>query len=215
MRRTTRHRRVVFRPGRSTSRRTPFTCRFTGRHRPSAPSPDTPDRRRSSMLPVPRRRHRLPAILAAAALTGASLGPAQAGEPGQTFQRLATYPVFQNRPAGVDPAAPDGRRDLGGQRGRPHAHLHRRARAADRLRRHHATRRTRGPGHARPAPTLGHRRATSRRRSPSSAAYVLVVVDTPAATSPTPIGRLDVVGLADRTRGPHASTSAASPTRSR
>lgn len=55
------------------------------------------------MLPVPRRRHRLPAVLTLAALTGVALGPAQAGEPDPAFHRLATYPVYLNAP---DPAAP-------------------------------------------------------------------------------------------------------------
>ena len=125
--------------------------------------------------------------------------PRRRASPGGWFERLATYPVFQNVPAGVDPAdetvaeistvTEDGQTLIYTDAARP----------AHRVPRHQRPDRARGrrhprPGRARSTPT------TSRPRSPSSATTCSSWSTAPAATSPNPSGRLDIVDLADRTR---------------
>ncbi|WBB58171.1 esterase-like activity of phytase family protein [Streptomyces sp. WMMC500] len=148
-----------------------------------------------------RTRAALAALVVAAALPGAGVASADHGpqRPARSavFERTATYPVFQNRPAGEDPAtetvaeisavSEDGRTlvhtDAAARRigfldiGNPH--------------------RPRGLG------TLSLARLGDAEDEPTSVSvvgsYVLVVVNT-GASHADPSGRLDVVSLRDRER---------------
>lgn len=154
-------------------------------------------------MPAPRRTAALTAgALAAAALallpsTPAPAAPAaDAAAPSAYFERLATYPVFQNVPAGVDPAeetvaeisavTPDGRTmvytDAAGKR----------IGFLDLT----------DPDNPVGKGSLDLTVAGDPDDQPTSVAvvgdYVLVVVDTSGGDFTNPSGRLDVVRLSDR-----------------
>ena len=144
---------------------------------------------------MPHARRALAALTCTAVLCaglGATAVAAHPPKPQQdTFHRLATYPVYLNRPAGTAASGRDRRRDLGGERGRQDVHPHRRRRGPDRLRGHH------GPGEA--AGALGTLDleadlGVGAQAVPTSVAvvggYVLVVVDTSESfTDPSGVAR--------------------------
>ena len=150
------------------------------------------------------KRATLARCTAAAAASIVALGtlgavPALAADEAPGFARTATYPVYLNVPAGVDPvaetvaeisaASPDGRTVVHTDAlGKPH-----------RLPRRHRPPRARGPRH-RLARRARRRRRRSRPRSPIVGDYVLVVVDETGGRFTAPYGRLDVLRLSDRER---------------
>ncbi|PYC65791.1 alkaline phosphatase [Micromonospora arborensis] len=138
--------------------------------------------------------------VAAASLTGAA--PASAGghhHPAKSlaFDRVATYPVFQNRPAGADPATPTvAEISAVSEDGRTLIHTDALARRIGFLDISHADR-PRGLG------TLSLAQLGNAEDEPTSVAvvgkYVLVVVNTSGSYT-EPSGRLDVIELASRKR---------------
>ncbi|MEU8326787.1 esterase-like activity of phytase family protein [Micromonospora sp. NPDC048839] len=136
--------------------------------------------------------------VAAASLTGAT--PASAGghhHPSLAFDRVATYPVFQNRPAGEDPATPTvAEISAVSEDGRTLIHTDALARRIGFLDISRADR-PRGLG------TLSLAQLGNAEDEPTSVAvvgrYVLVVVNT-SANYTEPTGRLDVIELASRER---------------
>ncbi|MFI6783943.1 esterase-like activity of phytase family protein [Micromonospora sp. NPDC050276] len=138
--------------------------------------------------------------VAAASLTGAT--PATAGghhHPGASlaFDRVATYPVFQNRPAGEDPATPTvAEISAVSEDGRTLIHTDALARRIGFLDISRADR-PRGLG------TLSLAQLGNAEDEPTSVAvvgkYVLVVVNTSGSYT-APSGRLDVIELASRKR---------------
>ncbi|MEV4117835.1 esterase-like activity of phytase family protein [Micromonospora sp. NPDC049645] len=138
--------------------------------------------------------------VAAASLTGAA--PATAGghhhpRASLAFDRVATYPVFQNRPAGEDPATPTvAEISAVSEDGRTLIHTDALARRIGFLDISRADR-PRGLG------TLSLAQLGDAEDEPTSVAvvgrYVLVVVNTSASYT-EPSGRLDVIELASRER---------------
>lgn len=136
--------------------------------------------------------------VAAASLTGAT--PASAGahhQPSLAFDRVATYPVFQNRPAGEDPTtATVAEISAVSDDGRTLIHTDALARRIGFLDISRADR-PRGLG------TLSLAQLGDAEDEPTSVAvvgrYVLVVVNTSASYT-APSGRLDVIELATRKR---------------
>ncbi|MEU8218171.1 esterase-like activity of phytase family protein [Micromonospora taraxaci] len=136
--------------------------------------------------------------VAAASLTGVT--PASAGghhHPSLAFDRVATYPVFQNRPAGEDPAtATVAEISAVSEDGRTLIHTDALARRIGFLDISRADR-PRGLG------TLSLAQLGNAEDEPTSVAvvgrYVLVVVNTSSSFT-EPSGRLDVIELASRKR---------------
>ncbi|WP_426241882.1 esterase-like activity of phytase family protein [Nocardioides sp. LHG3406-4] len=131
------------------------------------------------------------------AVSGPTAGAVDAGAAGG-FERLATYPVFQNVPAGVDPAEPtvaeisavteDGRTVV----------------YTDALGKRVGFVDISDPGNPRGTGTIDLAEVGDADDQPTSVAVVgdhlLVVVDTSGGDFANPSGRLDVFRLADRTR---------------
>ncbi|MEV1168552.1 esterase-like activity of phytase family protein [Nonomuraea sp. NPDC049784] len=135
--------------------------------------------------------------VAASTLVGAS--PASADQPHEppAFQRTATYPVFQNRPAGEDPAsATVAEISAVSEDGRTLIYT-------DALARRIGFLDISRPGSPHGLGTLSLAALGDAEDEPTSVAvlgqYVLVVVNTSAGYS-TPSGRLDVISLRDRKR---------------
>jgi len=144
----------------------------------------------------------LPALAVSAAQSGTTPGTATGDAwttpaADQTFHRLATYPVFQNRPAGEDAAAGTvAEISAVSEDGSTVVHT-------DALARRIGFLDITDPSAPRGLGTLGLAELGSEHDEPTSVAvvggYVLVVVDTsPSFTAPS--GRLDVVDLATRER---------------
>ncbi|MBC7267379.1 MAG: esterase-like activity of phytase family protein [Streptomyces sp.] len=137
--------------------------------------------------------------VAAGTLAGAGVAGAGQGHRGQpvAFERTATYPVFQNRPAGEDPATETvAEISAVSEDGRTLVHTDAAARRIGFLD-------ISDPGAPRGLGTLSLARLGDAEDEPTSVSvvgqYVLVVVNTSA--SPTePSGRLDVISLRDRER---------------
>lgn len=124
-------------------------------------------------------------------------GPSSTSGPGETFHRLATYPVFQNAPAGTDPADETvAEISAVSEDGRTLVHTDAAARRIGFVD-------LSDPDSPRGLGSLSLAELGSEHDEPTSVAvvgdHVLVVVD--SSTSFTaPSGRLDVVDLATRTR---------------
>ncbi|MGX1219482.1 hypothetical protein RKD42_000741 [Streptomyces ambofaciens] len=157
------------------------------------------------MSPKSKRTRAALAALVVAAGTLATTGAAHAerSHPGQQhrppglFERTATYPVFQNRPAGED-AAKGTVAEISSvsEDGRTLVHTDAVARRIGFLD-------ISDPGHPRGLGTLSLARLGDAEDEPTSVTvvgqYVLVVVNT-SASHAQPSGRLDVVSLRDRER---------------
>ncbi|MEV6868015.1 esterase-like activity of phytase family protein [Streptosporangium subroseum] len=135
------------------------------------------------------------AAVAVGALVGVSPASAQPLPP--AFQRMATYPIFQNRPAGEDPAsATVAEISAVSEDGRTLIYT-------DALARRIGFLDISKPGGPRGLGTLSLAALGDAKDEPTSVAvlgqYVLVVVNTSAGYS-TPSGRLDVISLRDRKR---------------
>ncbi|MFF5898070.1 esterase-like activity of phytase family protein [Streptomyces argenteolus] len=148
----------------------------------------------------PKRTHAALAAVAVAAGLLAGTGAASAHQPPRwpvAFDRTATYPVFQNRPAGEDPASPTvAEISAVGEDGRTLVHT-------DALARRIGFLDISDPGRPRGLGTLSLAELGDAEDEPTSVAvvgrYVLVVVNTSADRS-KPSGRLDVIELRDRKR---------------
>ncbi|MFE0630732.1 esterase-like activity of phytase family protein [Streptomyces sp. NPDC058864] len=148
---------------------------------------------------LPKRTYAALTTAAVAAGTLVAASPASAHHPQvtPTFQRTATYPVFQNRPAGEDPAtATVAEISAVSEDGRTLVYTDALARRIGFL---DITR----PGSPRGLGTLSLAELGDTEDEPTSVAvvgqYVLVVVNTSSGYS-TPSGRLDVISLRDRER---------------
>lgn len=148
---------------------------------------------------LPKRTYAALTTAAVAAGTLVAASPASAHHPQvtPTFQRTATYPVFQNRPAGEDPAtATVAEISAVSEDGRTLVYTDALARRIGFL---DITR----PGSPRGLGTLSLAELGDAEDEPTSVAvvgqYVLVVVNTSSGYS-TPSGRLDVISLRDRER---------------
>ncbi|MEU8179931.1 esterase-like activity of phytase family protein [Micromonospora sp. NPDC049044] len=135
--------------------------------------------------------------VAAASLTGATPASAGGHHPSLAFDRVATYPVFQNRPAGEDPAtATVAEISAVSEDGRTLIHTDALARRIGFLDISRADR-PRGLG------TLSLAQLGDAEDEPTSVAsvgrYVLVVVNTSSSYT-EPSGRLDVIELTSRKR---------------
>ncbi|MGV9896312.1 esterase-like activity of phytase family protein, partial [Streptomyces tendae] len=159
------------------------------------------------MSPKSKRTRAALTALVVAAGTLATTGAVQAERthPGQQqqhrrpglFERTATYPVFQNRPAGDDPAAGTvAEISSVSEDGRTLVHTDAVARRIGFLD-------ITDPGRPRGLGTLSLARLGDAEDEPTSVTvvgeYVLVVVNT-SASHARPSGRLDVVSLHDRER---------------
>ncbi|MBX9394178.1 esterase-like activity of phytase family protein [Streptomyces sp. TRM72054] len=148
----------------------------------------------------PKRTYAALAALSLAAGTLASAGVANADHRPQrpvAFQRTATYPVFQNRPAGEDPASETvAEISAVSEDGRTLVHTDAAARRIGFLD-------IRNPDRPRGLGTLSLTRLGDAEDEPTSVSivgqYVLVVVNT-SASHTDPSGRLDVISLRDRER---------------
>ncbi|MGC0380356.1 esterase-like activity of phytase family protein [Streptomyces sp. SAI-129] len=159
------------------------------------------------MSPKSKRTRAALAALVVAAGTLATTGAAHAerSQPGQRhqqgrpglFERTATYPVFQNRPAGED-AAKGTVAEISAVSEDGRALVH-----TDAVARRIGFLDISDPGHPRGLGTLSLARLGDAEDEPTSVTvagqYVLVVVNT-SASHAQPSGRLDVVSLRDRER---------------
>ncbi|WP_431954411.1 esterase-like activity of phytase family protein [Actinacidiphila sp. bgisy167] len=150
---------------------------------------------------LPKRTHAalMTAAVAAGTLVAASPAPPAAHHPqtAPAFQRTATFPVFQNRPAGEDPAAATvAEISAVSEDGRTLVYT-------DALARRIGFLDISDPGAPRGLGTLSLTELGDAEDEPTSVAvvgpYVLVVVNTSSGYS-TPSGRLDVISLRDRER---------------
>lgn len=148
---------------------------------------------------LPKRTYAALTTAAVAAGTLVAASPASAHHPNVTpaFQRTATYPVFQNRPAGEDPAtATVAEISAVSEDGRTLVYT-------DALARRIGFLDISEPGSPRGLGTLSLAGLGDAEDEPTSVAvvgqYVLVVVNTSSGYS-TPSGRLDVISLRDRKR---------------
>ncbi|MDX3239105.1 esterase-like activity of phytase family protein [Streptomyces sp. ME03-5709C] len=148
---------------------------------------------------LPRRTYAAltTAAVAAGTLVAASPSSAQHPHPTPAFQRTATYPVFQNRPAGEDPAAATvAEISAVSEDGRTLVYTDAVARRIGFLD-------ITDPGGPRGLGTLSLAELGDAEDEPTSVAvvgpYVLVVVNTSSGYA-TPSGRLDVISLRDRER---------------
>ncbi|MFI2303351.1 esterase-like activity of phytase family protein [Actinacidiphila glaucinigra] len=148
---------------------------------------------------LPKRTYAALTTAAVAAGTLVATSPASAHHPHvtPTFQRTATYPVFQNRPAGEDPAtATVAEISAVSEDGRTLVYT-------DALARRIGFLDIADPGSPRGIGTLSLAELGDAEDEPTSVAvvgqYVLVVVNTSSGYS-TPSGRLDVISLRDRKR---------------
>ncbi|MGW2281869.1 esterase-like activity of phytase family protein [Streptomyces sp. NPDC001770] len=150
-------------------------------------------------MPPKRTYAALGALVVAGGLlagTGAASAHQQARGP-VAFQRTATYPVFQNRPAGEDPATPTvAEISAASEDGRTLVHT-------DALARRIGFLDITDPGEPRGLGTLSLSELGDAEDEPTSVAvvggYVLVVVNT-SPDHAHPSGRLDVISLRDRRR---------------
>ncbi|MEU4093702.1 esterase-like activity of phytase family protein [Streptomyces sp. NPDC026673] len=148
---------------------------------------------------LPKRTYAALTTAAVAAGTLVAASPASAHHPhvAPAFQRTATYPVFQNRPAGEDPAtATVAEISAVSEDGRTLVYT-------DALARRIGFLDIGRPGSPRGLGTLSLAELGDAEDEPTSVAvvgpYVLVVVNTSSGYS-TPSGRLDVISLRDRRR---------------
>ncbi|MFJ2555356.1 MULTISPECIES: esterase-like activity of phytase family protein [unclassified Streptomyces] len=138
----------------------------------------------------------VPVAAGALAGTGTASADAESRRP-VAFDRTATYPVFQNRPAGEDPASPTvAEISATSEDGRTLVHT-------DALARRIGFLDISDPDRPRGLGTLSLTELGDAEDEPTSVAvvgpYVLVVVNTSAGYA-DPSGRLDVISLRDRTR---------------
>ncbi|MET9881243.1 esterase-like activity of phytase family protein [Actinacidiphila glaucinigra] len=148
---------------------------------------------------LPKRTYAALTTAAVAAGTLVAASPASAHHPhvAPTFQHTATYPVFQNRPAGEDPAtATVAEISAVSEDGRTLVYT-------DALARRIGFLDISRPGSPRGLGTLSLTELGDAEDEPTSVAvvgqYVLVVVNTSSGYA-TPSGRLDVISLRDRKR---------------
>ncbi|SNS36127.1 esterase-like activity of phytase family protein [Actinacidiphila glaucinigra] len=148
---------------------------------------------------LPKRTYAALTTAAVAAGTLVAASPASAHHPhvAPTFQRTATYPVFQNRPVGEDPAtATVAEISAVSEDGRTLVYT-------DALARRIGFLDISKPGSPRGLGTLSLTELGDAEDEPTSVAvvgqYVLVVVNTSSGYA-TPSGRLDVISLRDRKR---------------
>ncbi|MFB7291733.1 esterase-like activity of phytase family protein [Actinacidiphila glaucinigra] len=148
---------------------------------------------------LPKRTYAALTTAAVAAGTLVAASPASAHHPhvAPTFQRTATYPVFQNRPVGEDPAtATVAEISAVSEDGRTLVYT-------DALARRIGFLDISQPGSPRGLGTLSLTELGDAEDEPTSVAvvgqYVLVVVNTSSGYA-TPSGRLDVISLRDRKR---------------
>ena len=93
--------------------------------------------RRALMTSVAGRATVIAAGAGAALAAGLAVTTAAQAQDGAYFDRVATYPVFENLPEGRRPGDRNGGRDRHRHRRRHDADLYRRRGRGDRLRRHH------------------------------------------------------------------------------